>query len=102
MESIPQVHIILLIVFAGNVDVDHLKTWIPFAVSVISAAYGMTKFFSVGPCRLIPYDKMGLGSFFSSNWFWGKLQKVYGQSYRNGATHKYRVVFFLTGTPLKS
>ena len=34
-----------------------------FALSVFSAAFGITKFFSIGPCRLIPFDKMNLGFF---------------------------------------
>ena len=55
-----------LIIFAGNlgVDIQHWTTWLPFAVSVFSAAFGMSKYFAVGPCRLIPYDKIGLGFFF--------------------------------------
>ena len=56
LESIPQIHIILLIVFAGSehtVDRTHWKTIATFAFSVFSAAYGMSRFFSVGPCRLV-------------------------------------------------
>ena len=65
MESLPQIHLILVIVFTDEIEVDrsHWRTWLPFAVSVVSAAYGMTKFFSIGPCRLLPYDRMGVGFF---------------------------------------
>ena len=65
MESLPQIHLILVIVFTDEIEVDrsHWRTWLPFAVSVVSAAYGMTKFFSVGPCRSLPYDRMGVGFF---------------------------------------
>ena len=65
MESLPQIHLILVIVFTDEIEVDrsHWRTWLPFAVSVVSAAYGMTKFFSIGPCRLLPYDRMGFGFF---------------------------------------
>ena len=65
MESLPQIHLILVIVFTDEIEVDrsHWRTWLPFAVSVVSAAYGMTKFFSIGPSRLLPYDRMGVGFF---------------------------------------
>ena len=36
---------------------------VTFSLSVFAATFGITKFFSVGPCRLIPYDKMNLGFF---------------------------------------
>ena len=58
-------HIILLVVFAGNAQIDYNKvqTILTFGLSVFSAAFGMTKFMSVGPCRLIPYDKINVGFF---------------------------------------
>ena len=58
-------HIILLVVFTGNADIDYLnvQTLLTFSLSVFSAAFGMTKFMSVGPCRLIPYDKINVGFF---------------------------------------
>ena len=58
-------HIILLVVFAGNADIDfrNVQTILTFSLSVFSAAFGMTKFMSVGPCRLIPYDKINVGFF---------------------------------------
>ena len=68
LESVPQVHIILMIVFGtgySNRIVDHLdpQAIATFSLSVFAAAFGITKFFSVGPCRLIPYDKINLGFF---------------------------------------
>ena len=56
-------HIILLVVFAGNADIDffNVQTILTFSLSVFSAAFGITKFMSVGPCRLIPYDKINVG-----------------------------------------
>jgi len=65
LESVPQVHIILLVVFAGNAHIDfyNVQTILTFSLSVFSAAFGMTKFMSVGPCRLIPYDKINVGFF---------------------------------------
>ena len=66
LESVPQVHIILMVVFASGeatVDPYDLQAIATFALSVFSAAFGITKFFSVGPCRLIPYDKINLGFF---------------------------------------
>ena len=58
-------HIILLVVIAGNADIDYknVQTILTFSLSVFSAAFGMTKFMSVGPCRLIPYDKINVGFF---------------------------------------
>ena len=65
LESVPQVHIILMVVFGSGatVDPEDWKAVATFALSVFSAAFGITKFFSVGPCRLIPYDKINLGFF---------------------------------------
>ena len=68
LESVPQVHIILMVVFGtygsnrtvNKFDPQAIAT---FTLSVFSAAFGITKFFSVGPCRLIPYDKINLGFF---------------------------------------
>ena len=55
-------HIILLVVIAGNANVAvNLQTILTFSLSIISAAFGITKFMSVGPCRLIPYDKINIG-----------------------------------------
>ena len=66
LESVPQVHIILMVVFGSSyatVDPYNPQVIATFALSVFSAAFGITKFFSVGPCRLIPYDKINLGFF---------------------------------------
>ena len=75
LESVPQVHIILMVVFGSvyatvtdngsnaTVDPQDPQAIATFALSVFSAAFGITKFFSVGPCRLIPYDKINLGFF---------------------------------------
>ena len=65
LESVPQVHIILMIVFGfGNtVDPGAPLAIATFSLSVFAAAFGITKFFSVGPCRLIPYDKINVGFF---------------------------------------
>ena len=56
-------HIILLVVIAGTAYIEHdnVQTILTFSLSVFSAAFGMTKFMSVGPCRLIPYDKINVG-----------------------------------------
>ena len=57
-------HIILLVVFAGNARIAiNVQTIVTFSLSVFSAAFGMTKFMSVGPCRLIPYNKINVGFF---------------------------------------
>ena len=57
-------HIILLVVIAGNANIYFgPQTILTFSLSVFSAAFGMTKFMSVGPCRLIPYDKINVGFF---------------------------------------
>ena len=66
LESVPQVHIILMVTigsYATTVDPEAPLAIATFSLSVLSAAFGITKFFSVGPCRLIPYDKMNLGFF---------------------------------------
>ena len=66
LESVPQVHIILMVTigaFGKTVDPWAPQAIATFALSVFSAAFGITKFFSVGPCRLIPYDKINLGFF---------------------------------------
>merc|ERR1711971_403235 len=68
LESIPQVHLILLIVGTGiggrfGIYNSSLQCSLTFSLSVISACFGMSKFFNVGPARLIPYDKMNLGFF---------------------------------------
>ena len=75
LESVPQVHIILMVVFGSvyatvtdngsnaTVDPQDPQAIATFALSVFSAAFGITKFFSVGPCRLMPYEKMNLGFF---------------------------------------
>ena len=66
LESVPQVHIILMVVFGSRfatVDPFDPQAIATFALSVFSATFGITKFFSVGPCRLIPYDKINLGFF---------------------------------------
>ena len=68
LESVPQVHIILMIVFGATgsnrtVDKYDPQAIATFSLSVFAAAFGITKFFSVGPCRMIPYDKMNLGFF---------------------------------------
>ena len=57
-------HIILLVVIAGNADVAiNWQTTLTFGLSVFSAAFGMSKFLSAGPCRLIAYDKINVGFF---------------------------------------
>ena len=55
----------MLVVFAGNAHIDFLnvQTILTFSLSVFSAAFGITKFMSVGPCRLIPHDKINVGLF---------------------------------------
>ena len=68
LESVPQVHIILMVVFGTNRSNRTVDPCAPLAIatfssSVFAAAFGITKFFSLGPCRLIPFDKMNLGFF---------------------------------------
>merc|ERR1719400_1158261 len=66
LESVPQVHIILMVTigaYGRTVDPEAPLAIATFSLSVFSAAFGITKFFSVGPCRLIPYDKINLGFF---------------------------------------
>ena len=66
LESVPQVHIILMVTigaYGKTVDPRAPLAIATFSLSVFSAAFGITKFFSVGPCRLIPYDKINLGFF---------------------------------------
>ena len=65
LESVPQVHIILMVTIGSTATVDPTAPLAiaTFSLSVFAAAFGITKFFSVGPCRLIPYDKMNLGFF---------------------------------------
>ena len=65
LESVPQVHIILMVTIGSTATVDPTAPLAiaTFSLSVFAAAFGVTKFFSVGPCRLIPYDKMNLGFF---------------------------------------
>ena len=66
LESVPQVHIILMVTignYGATVDPGSDLAIATFSLSVFSAAFGITKFFSVGPCRLIPYDKINLGFF---------------------------------------
>ena len=66
LESVPQVHIILMVTIGAigkTVDPEAPLAIATFSLSVFSAAFGITKFFSVGPCRLIPYDKINLGFF---------------------------------------
>ena len=41
-----------------------LKTLLTFSLSVLSAAFGMSRFFKVGLCRLVPYGKMNVGFLF--------------------------------------
>ena len=57
----------MLIIFEGTdttVDPFHWKTLLTFSLSVLSAAFGMSRFFNVGPCRLVPYGKMNVGFLF--------------------------------------
>jgi len=57
----------MLIIFEGTdktVDPFHWKTLLTFSLSVLSAAFGMSRFFNVGPCRLVPYGKMNVGFIF--------------------------------------
>ena len=66
LESVPQVHIILMVTignYGATVDPGSDLAIATFSLSVFSAAFGITKFFSVGPSRLIPYDKINLGFF---------------------------------------
>ena len=73
LESLPQLHLLFLIVIAGPESLSPWKSstrseisWqilLTFSLSVFSACFGMSKFFNVGPSRLIPYDKMNLGFF---------------------------------------
>ena len=69
LESVPQVHIILMVVFGSvsgatrTIDPFDPQAIATFTLSVFSAAFGITKLFSVGPCRLIAYDKINLGFF---------------------------------------
>ena len=69
LEAIPQVHLLIVIKlgdFIENneiVEVWNLQTTITFCLSVLTAALGITKFLKVGPCRLLPYDKINLGFF---------------------------------------
>ena len=66
LESVPQVHIILMVTIGAygvTVNPGSDLAIATFSLSVFSAAFGITKFFSVGPCRLIPYDKINLGFF---------------------------------------
>ena len=66
LESVPQVHIILMVTIGAwgtTVDPTAPLAIATFSSSVFAAAFGITKFFSLGPCRLIPFDKMNLGFF---------------------------------------
>ena len=76
MESIPQVHIMIIIgtlstnLTMGNtqpedvvIDVLNQQTIATFCLSILSAALGIAKFLKVGPCRLLPYDKINFGFF---------------------------------------
>ena len=66
LESVPQVHIILMVTigaYGATVDPFDPQAIATFSLSVFSAAFGITKLFSVGPCRLIAYDKINLGFF---------------------------------------
>ena len=49
-----QVHILLCILFLGKDQTLDTRSWdviLSFALSVMSAAFGITKFLKVGPCR---------------------------------------------------
>ena len=64
LESLPQVHLIMAIVLRGPASLQNSsQSNGTFLLSVFSACFGMSKFFNVGPSRLIPYDKMNLGFF---------------------------------------
>jgi hypothetical protein len=66
LESLPQVHILLCILFLGKDQTLDTRNWdvrLSFALSVMSAAFGITKFLKVGPCRLLPYGRMSFGLF---------------------------------------
>ena len=76
MESIPQVHLMIIIgTLSTNlsmaiarpedvvIDVLNRQTIATFCLSILSAALGIAKFLKVGPCRLLPYDKINFGFF---------------------------------------
>ena len=65
-----------------------VQTLVTFSLSVFSGCFGMSKFFNVGPSRLIPYDKMNLGFFVLmaniASCFIGKgVLLIFGKSARN-------------------
>ena len=66
LESIPQVHIIMIIIFLQDqraIDPYSRQTILTLSSSLFSATYGMSKFLRTGPCRLVPYGKFKLGFF---------------------------------------
>jgi hypothetical protein len=63
---VPQVNIILMIIFGSNfatVNPTDPQSIATFTLSLFSAAFGISKNFSMRPVRLIPYDKINLGFF---------------------------------------
>ena len=74
MEAVPQVHILVAIYFRNNefivnpTDPSPLGFinqqdlfYITLAISVFSGSFGIAKFLKLGPCKIVPSDKLHFG-----------------------------------------
>ena len=72
MEAVPTVFILFIMYFIDssiteggeknflNISGDTMF-WITFSISVFSASVGIAKFLKVGPCQIVPSDKLHCG-----------------------------------------
>ena len=70
-ETLPQLFVLLILLNTAFIDqgayegsgiimsIFRLKLWI----SMLSSSFGMAKFLQLGPCQLIPQNKMGISMF---------------------------------------
>ena len=74
LESIPQVLITMTYMMEKAIDengftqfvqiwLEDTKTLFNFSISVLSASFGISNLLKIGPCRLVPYDKIDFGFF---------------------------------------
>ena len=74
MEAVPQVHILVAIYFRNkNFIVNPLEPsplvfisqqnlfFVTLAISVFSGSFGIAKFLKLGPCKIVPSDKLHFG-----------------------------------------
>ena len=83
-ETLPQYFVLTILINSSIIDDGNYAAGTAISIynvkrplSMLSSSFGMAKFLQLGPCQLIPQNKMGIGMFLITEAsLWGLYWKV--------------------------